>query len=48
MYIFFKEETDETMLNSYLKFILVVYENVDEFFYSSDLKVLVSIFLREL
>ena len=41
-------ETDEEKINSYLKFVLILYENSDEYFYSSDAKVLIDILLREL
>lgn len=41
-------ETDEEKLNSYLKFLLILYENSEEYFYASDIKVLIDILLREL
>lgn len=41
-------EFDEGKLNNILKFIGVLYENADEYFYTSDMKILLDIILREL
>lgn len=41
-------ETDEDKLNLYLKFVLILYQNCNEYFYSSDVKVLIDILLREI
>ena len=41
-------EIDEEKINMYLKFVLVLYENTSEYFYSADMKVLIDILLREL
>ena len=41
-------EIDEEQLNSYLKFISIIYENNYEYFYTNDLKLLIDILLREL
>lgn len=48
MYLSPHSETDEEVLNGILKFIIQIYDQTEEYFYITDLKVLIDILCREL
>lgn len=41
-------EIDEFKLNGYLQFIMVLYQNYEEYFYHNDLKLLIQILVRQM
>ena len=45
-FLFYKKEIDEYKLNGYLQFIMVLYQNYDDYFYQNDLKLLIEILVR--